>query len=331
MARRKGGKRPERGGPQSTQAGPVADVTEMLGVEALVRPLDDSPEADSQRALLSRAVSKRSAVVVGDRVHCAILEESVGEDGQEGPRLIIERVEARRNALVRPDFHGRAQAIAANLDHVVIVVTPADPPLRLGLVDRYLAACHHFEIDPIICLNKSDLDEDGQARAELTAYERLGVSVVATCATVPGEGLGQLQALLKGRRSLLVGHSGVGKSSLSMALIPGLERRVGEVNAQIGRGRHTTTTASLLALPGGGELVDTPGIRAFGLFGVEPAQLPSLYPEYLELAEGCRFRECSHLHEPGCAVRAAVQEGDLDEGRYERYRQLHASLLEPQR
>ena len=178
----------------------------------------------------------------------------------------------------------------------------------------------------MICLNKAELDDEGEAQAQMAVYGALGIQVAATTARGEVSGIAELMAILAGRRSVLVGHSGVGKSSLACALIPGLERRVGEVNEVIGRGRHTTTTASLLALPGGGELVDTPGVRAFGLFGISAEALAGLYPEFVSRADDCHFRACSHIHEPRCAVRAAVDDAEIDEGRYERYLSIYETL-----
>ncbi len=334
MARPKPRLKPAAPAPQ----GPLGLVVEMLGIEAMVRFDDDtqaaggpglpdeptSPgaSAPSFRALLSRSVSKRSGVVVGDKVRC----EAIAEPG-EGPAWAILSVEPRERSLVKPDFSGRLQVVASNLDHVVIVVTPNDPPLRLGLVDRYLAAAHAAGIAPMICLNKADLDQDGEALKALSPYPSLGIPVFPTISRGPVAGMEAIQAALAGRRSVLVGHSGVGKSSLACALIPGLERRIGDVNETIGRGRHTTTASRLLELVGGGELVDTPGVRAFGLFGVEAAELSTLYPEFVERAASCRFRECTHIHEIRCAVQAAVQAGEIDQGRYERYISIHESLL----
>lgn len=326
MARGARKKRSRRSNPE-VRPGPDADVIEMLGIEALVRPVDAPAESAPQRALLSRQVSKRSAIVAGDRVSCGVMVESGADEAESGPGLLILSVHKRRNVLERANFHGHPQAIASNLDHVVIVVTPRDPPLRPGLIDRYLIASDQAGLAPIICLNKADLiAEDEAPRHVLAPYEGLGIPVVATSNQNPGIGVAALAALLRHRRSVLVGHSGVGKSSLACELIPGLNRRVGEVNETIGRGRHTTTTAALLALPQGGELVDTPGIRAFGLVRVEPQALASHYPEFVSREEACRFRGCSHIHEPGCAVRAAVLAGEIDPGRYERYIQIHASL-----
>ncbi|MEO1267608.1 MAG: ribosome small subunit-dependent GTPase A [Myxococcota bacterium] len=154
----------------------------------------------------------------------------------------------------------------------------------------------------------------------------MSIPVVQTCAAQ--NDVDGLAARVGQQRSVLVGHSGVGKSSLACALIPGLEREIGALNTTIGRGRHTTTQASLLSLPQGGELVDTPGIRAFGLFKVKPEMLESLYPEFAPFRQQCKFRGCTHTHEPACAVREAVEENKLDAGRYSRYCTLFVSLQE---
>lgn len=290
-----------------------------MGLEALIRCDPDGP---SRRALIRPGLRKRPGVVAGDLVEW----EPVDFDG-DGPDAIITAVAARDNLLSRPDHRGQPKPIAANLDYVVVVATPHDPPLRLGLIDRYLAASAHSGIGAIVCLNKADLDPGGAALGQLAAYAAIGHIVVATSAAEE-TGIEALRAAVAGKRSVFVGHSGVGKSSLANVLIPGLDRRIGEVNDTIGRGRHTTTSARLLSLPGGGELVDTPGIRSFGLSGIDVRRLSELYPEFVERADDCRFRGCSHTHEPGCAVRPDVECGDIDRGRYDRYVQIRQSILE---
>ncbi len=293
-------------------------VVEMLGLEALIRL---APDAPSRRALIRPGLRKKPGVVAGDWVTWKPVDEDA-----DGPDALITAVAPRENLLSRPDFRGKPKPIAANLDYVVVVATPSDPPLRLGLVDRYLAAAAHNGIDAVVCLNKVDLDLDGSAQAQLLPYARL--CPVVTTSAVLETGIEALRRAVQGKRSVFVGHSGVGKSSLANALIPGLDRRIGEVNDTIGRGRHTTTSARLLDLPGGGELVDTPGIRAFGLSGIDVRRLSELYPEFVERADDCRFRGCSHTHEPGCAVRPDVESGEIDRGRYERYVMIRQSILE---
>ncbi len=344
--KRKTGKRgrgKKRAQPQVAAVEPVAaDVLEMYGLEAVVRlrtsqgDQADHSTADTSeiqtprkvRALLRKSIARRPGVVVGDCVMIQPVEHGPQEE-EDAPGAVIVAVTPRRNTLLRPDFHGRAQAVVANMDYVVVVVTPDQPPLRLGLIDRYLAASFRAQIQPLICLHKSDLDTVEEAKKRLACYAELDIPMVCT-SVQPQLDVTELRTVLTGKRSVLVGHSGVGKSSLACALIPGLDRRVGDLNEVIGRGRHTTTTATLLPLPEGGELVDTPGVRSFGLFGVTPEELTHLYPEFLSLRELCKFRTCTHRHEPQCAVREALEEGNIDRGRYERYQQLYESLQQGQ-
>lgn len=293
----------------------------MLGLEAVVRP---DGQRDTLRARLRGTIARDPGVVVGDRVYIGLIASR--DEASTGPRAVVERVEPRRNALLRPDPLGVTRPLAANLDLGVIVVTPDQPPLRLGLVDRTMAALMYAEVEPLICLNKVDLDPGGVARGVLDLYAKMGVEIWQTCAS-SGEGISAFAARLAGQRSVMIGHSGVGKSSLARALIPGLERKVGAISESIGRGRHTTTVATLLELPTGGELVDTPGIRAFGLAEIEPRRLASLYPDFAPHAQGCKFLDCTHRSEPACTVRAQVKAGAIDAGRYERYLQLYEALL----
>jgi ribosome biogenesis GTPase len=316
----------KRGGrARSTREVEPGEVIEMLGLEAIVRPL--SGVENTLRARLRKGIARNPGVVVGDLVDFHRLDTPEGEEG--GPEAVIEKVGERRNLLLRAGFQGRRQLIASNLDYAVIVVSPADPPLRLGLVDRYLVACRQAGIAPMVCLNKKELDTDGAAVASLGVYQDLSIPVACTRAAGPSVDVAQLVGLLGGKRSILVGHSGVGKSSLARAMIPNLVRAVASIIEATGRGRHTTTTATLLTLPDdGGELVDTPGIRSFGLFGVEPEHLQDHYPEYVALADECRFRGCTHSHEPGCAVKGAIENETLDAARHERYLDIRESLDE---
>ena len=301
-------------------SGPVEHglVIEMLGLEAIVRP-DNAPE-ERLRALMRKKIARKPGVVVGDRVEYGRLEEA----DVNAPHAIITRVLTRNNVLMRQGFR-KPQAVAANLDYVVIVVTPNDPPLRLGLIDRYLVACAIAGVTPMLCLNKSDLDPEGEAMEELEIYSDLGIKVIET-RVKPEPDVSALIDALKDKRAVLVGHSGVGKSSLANAIIPGLKRPVGAINETIGKGRHTTTISTLLPLPFGGELVDTPGIRSFGICGIDAKQLSLYLPEFQEPAVHCHFRSCTHRHEPKCMVMHCVEEGLIDEGRWERYAILYASL-----
>ena len=261
-------------------------------------------------------------VAAGD--HVAVVLE-----GDEG---VIESVAPRSNYLARPvgssGRRSKTQVIAANIDRLVVVAALDDPPFRPGLVDRFLVAAAMQDIHPVLVLNKVDLERppgetaaDGPRRDVVAPYREFGIEVLETSRRT-GEGIEALAAVLHSGVSLLVGHSGVGKSSLLNAVSPGLELSIGAVTAYHGRGRHTTTTVTLLPLAGGGWVVDSPGIREFAVGGVGPAELARLYPGFGTLPERCRFSDCLHRKEPGCAVRAAVAAGELPAERHERYLRL---------
>jgi len=261
-------------------------------------------------------------VAAGDHV-------SVVLEGDEG---VIESVAPRSNYLARPvgssGRRSKTQVIAANIDRLVVVAALDDPPFRPGLVDRFLVAAAMQGIHPVLVLNKVDLERSpgetaagGPRRDVVGPYREFGIEVLETSGRT-GEGIAALGAVLHSGISLLVGHSGVGKSSLLNAVSPGLELSIGAVTAYHGRGRHTTTKVTLLPLAGGGWVVDSPGIREFAVGGVGPAELARLYPGFGALPERCRFSDCLHRKEPGCAVRAAVAAGELPAERHERYLRL---------
>lgn len=260
---------------------------------------------------------EKNPVAVGDRV--------VVRD--EGERGVILRVLPRRNELSRPlpREHGRIQVTAANVDQVVSVSAAKNPPLRAGLIDRFQVAAEHRGMQFSIVVNKCDRGPSDRLRERMAVYERLGYPVVFTSAKT-SFGVERLATLLKDRTSVLIGHSGVGKSSLLNALDPARERRTGAV-ARHGRGRHTTTSVSLWRLPLGGYVVDTPGIRGFGLEGIAPAELALLMPDLRAYRDGCRYPDCTHDHEPDCEVRAAVERGDVASERYASYRRMLMDIL----
>ncbi len=247
-------------------------------------------------------------LVVGDRV----LVRMEGEDG------VVEVVRERRTALLRKAPHGRRpQVLAANVDQALLVFAARIPTPRRGLLDRFLVACHHARIEPVIVMNKVDQGLD-EVAGWLAVYDRLGYPVLLVSART-GRGLGQIKRRLVDRTTLFCGPSGAGKSSLLNAVYPGFRLKVGSLSESTGKGRHTTTTAELMPLPYGGFVVDTPGLKEFGLWNLGRTELEEAFPEIAELAPDCRFPDCSHSHEPDCAVRAAVEAGRIDPGRYASY------------
>jgi ribosome biogenesis GTPase len=232
----------------------------------------------------------------------------------------------RRSLLVRADPHvaQRRRAIAANVDVVVVVVAAEAPPLHPRLIDRYLIAVEHSGARPVLVVNKIDLVDDDRRHdllARLQPYHALGMPVLP-CSVERNEGIEEIRAALAGNTCVFVGQSGVGKSSLLNALDVDAAARVGEVRSGDGRGRHTTTASALYELPGGIRVIDTPGIRRFSVEDDDPAAIAAGFTEFAPLAAGCRYRDCTHVHEPGCAVRLAVEDGAIPRSRYESYVKL---------
>jgi ribosome biogenesis GTPase len=240
----------------------------------------------------------------------------------------VEAVLPRRSALARPDvFHPHLQQVTvANVDQLLIVASWREPAYWPELVDRYLIAAQRNNLTPILCVNKVDLAGDpGEPRRALAPYDELGVRVLFTSAET-GEGVEALRRLLRGRTTALAGLSGVGKSTLLSAAEPGLHLKIGVVSDRKHEGRHTTTQVSLHPLVAGGFVDDTPGIREFGLSGMQPADLLRYYPDLGFVGQGCRFEDCAHLEEAGCAVRAAAANGALSAMRYDSYLKIRRSL-----
>ncbi|MCH7811376.1 MAG: ribosome small subunit-dependent GTPase A [Chloroflexi bacterium] len=269
----------------------------------------------------------RSPLAVGDRV---LLEPA----GTGVARIVA--VLSRRSALRRDVFDrsrhpssSRAQVLAANIDQVIVVCSPKEPPFRPKLIDRYLVAASRDSLETVVCLNKCDLGVPDDVRADLEGYARLGVRSIRSSA-INGAGLDDLRGCLRGKISIFTGHSGVGKSSLLNSLEPGLALNVAEVTqatAGQGKGRHTTASARLipLSLPDT-FVVDSPGIRAFGVRGIRADELAAHFSDIAALARACPFRDCLHRGEPGCAVAAEAQHDPFLHRRLESYRSLLAEL-----
>lgn len=262
-------------------------------------------------------VRRRSGHVVGDRV------ERIGER--------LRRLE-RRTELRRRDAMGNVHVVAANLDTLGIVVAPV-PPVPSGFIDRALIAAEAAGLDPILIVNKADLPETAALIDSLRETWMIGPGAIAvpmlSVSAITGLGLDALlDCFATGRRGAFVGTSGVGKSSLINALLPQVELPVGEINPYSGLGRHTTTTATLHVLPRGGELIDTPGFRDFGLVDIGIGDLARHFPGFAPLlaAQSCRFGDCRHRAEPDCAIKAAVEHGRLAAARWDRYLELLAEL-----
>ncbi len=256
--------------------------------------------------------------VVGDRV---VVHWS-GED-----RGAIDRLEPRRTALSRPKTRRERveHVMAANVDRVAIVGSAADPPFNPALVDRILAVVEWSHLDALLIVNKLDLV--GESPSELAVYRDLGYEVIET-SVVDGRGIDELRRALVGRVTVVTGHSGVGKSSLLNAVQGGLGLAVGAVNVVTGRGTHTTTAATWVDLEGGGAVIDTAGIREFGLFGIARRDVGWLFRDIARIAANCRYPDCSHTHEPGCDVLAAAEDGRLAPFRFDSYLRLIESLDE---
>ncbi|HEX2202917.1 MAG TPA: ribosome small subunit-dependent GTPase A [Longimicrobium sp.] len=269
------------------------------------------------RGRLKREERTGEKVVVGDRVDLA------PEASGEREVWAIERVHERRTLLARraPGKAPRPKPIVANVDQVLIVFAAARPSPHLRMLDRFLVIAADADIEPLIVVNKVDLVGEEEARRAFAAYDRAGYRLLFTAAKA-GIGVEALREALRGRTSALTGPSGVGKSSLLNAVQPGMGLRVAEVSEAVDKGRHTTVTAQLLPLDGGGYVADTPGLRELGLWEVETSNLQFYFPEFEPLLGGCRYPTCSHVHEPGCAVRAAAEAGEIDFGRYDSYRRM---------
>ncbi|MEE8170982.1 MAG: ribosome small subunit-dependent GTPase A, partial [Phycisphaerae bacterium] len=291
-----------------------------------------------RRVLRSRMIAERSVIAVGDRVRFVPVElrtaESSSPEGSIDRQGVVEDILPRHTTLIR-EYGDRVHVIAANVDQALIVASVDEPPLRPHLIDRFLVAVHKGGLRPVICINKCDFPLDADAAEFLDdvtdRYLALQYQVVRT-SVVAGDGIDAIRDLLKDKISVLVGMSGVGKSSLLNAVQPGLRLRVGDVSDSSRRGQHTTTTALLLRLETGGYVVDTPGVRQFELAHVDAEELEAYFPEFVDRVAHCRYPNCRHLDESDCAIRAAVDAGEIHPDRYDSFvRMLTQRLQEPRR
>ncbi len=261
-----------------------------------------------------RGIRSTNPVAVGDRVEIT--------ENAEGTAFITE-IEDRRNYIIRksPNLSKQSHIIAANVDQALLVVTVNHPQTSTTFIDRFLASAEAYRVPVVLLFNKTDLLDDDERRLQgmmVDLYENVGYQCRAISAET-GEGVAELEGLLAGKVSVLSGNSGVGKSTLINRILPDANLRTAEISDAHNQGIHTTTFSEMLLLPSGGYLIDTPGIKGFGTFDIEPAELTGYFKDIFRFSKDCRFSNCTHTHEPGCAVLRAVEEHYIAQSRYQSY------------
>jgi ribosome biogenesis GTPase len=297
-------------------------VLAVYGLLSIVEAEDGTHfRCATRRLLKTLSTDQRHVVAAGDRVlfRPATTKANAAVSGTgELPEGLIERIEVRSTVLSRT-VRGRQHVIVANVDQMIIVASAAEPRLKPGLIDRFLVTAEKARLRPIICINKIDLVDRADLQPLVGAYSRMGYSVLLASATT-GDAVGQLRRQLNGKASVVVGQSGVGKSSLLNAIEPELELRIAAVSEETQKGKHTTTAARLLRLSGTtGYVIDTPGIRQFQLWDIIPTEVAGYFRDLRPFVNRCHFPNCTHRHEANCAVKDAVADGWLDARRYETY------------
>ena len=267
----------------------------------------------------TQGIKTTNPIAVGDRVEFEI------EHGQQS--AVITKLEPRKNYIIRRSVNlsKQTQIIGANLDLALLVVTLASPPTSTGFIDRFLVTAEAYGIPAALVFNKLDLfSEEGlEILAEYMAiYENLGYPCY-TVSALEKENIEELSEVLKDKITLISGHSGVGKSTLINAIIPGADLKTGNISDWSDKGKHTTTFAEMIDLPFGGKLIDTPGIRELGIVDIEPQELSHYFPEMRNLLNQCKFHNCRHINEPGCAVLDALENGEIEPSRYDSYLSIY--------
>jgi len=292
--------------------------TEREGL--LVTTFGANAEVEDEQGNLVRCHIRKNAdpVITGDRVYWLPEQEA-------GAGVILGHL-ARKSLLCRPENAYKSKLIAANIDAILIVSAPP-PVLSEDMIDRYLVAAETLNIQPVILLNKMDLLDEAHKKdvaLRLAAYEKIGYPTIYS-STVTRDGLDELNAFLSTKTCVLVGASGVGKSSIIAALTEQASIRIGEVSAS-GLGKHTTTSTHLYHLPNGGNLIDSPGVREFGLWNMDKNAVLAGFVEFKDLLSQCKFRNCQHQQEPGCAVQQALMDNQVDARRYASYLKILEGL-----
>jgi len=330
---------PRRRGDWSEDDETFEKIPKSAGSGAVTRQNHLDP--DLPRATVVAVHHGRVALDTGEQAriapHLALdptLRLAVGDEvavSSQSGQSRVEGIVERRSRLSRPDpgNPNHELVIAANVDVAVVVVSVSNPPLHVGLIDRCLVALDRGGVEPLICVNKVDLLEGPvdreQLQQKMAVYRDLSIPVLL-CSTATGDSMGELRQQLQGKTSVLVGHSGVGKSSILNTIDPAGERQTGDVRDHDGKGRHTTSSSSLRSLGDGTRIIDTPGVRSFGLWQMDARELQASFPEFDTDGDRCRFSNCSHLQEPDCAVREAAERGKLSKTRYESYLRILESL-----
>lgn len=282
-------------------------VISRFGQHADIEGLDGTVH----RCNLRRAVK---SLVTGDKVVWR-----AGNEAHHGISGVIEAVHPRTTVLTRPDYYDGIKPIAANIDHIIIVSSIA-PEFSRNIIDRYLVACEDIGIKPIIVLNKSDLLDEGSRKYvdhELQNYRDIGYEVLYS--SMHGDGLNDLKSVMKDKINIFVGQSGVGKTSLVNILLPEVHGETREISENSGLGKHTTTTARLYHFEDGGDLIDSPGIREFSLWHLHQDRIAWCFNEFRDFLGNCRFRDCKHKQDPGCALVEAVENGHISQARYKSF------------
>ncbi len=261
-----------------------------------------------------RGIRSTNPVAVGDRVEIVCNAEGTA---------FITQIEDRRNYIVRKsqNLSKQSHIIAANLDQAFLMVTVSHPQTSTTFIDRFLASAEAYSVPVVLVFNKTDLltpEERHYQQMMVTLYETVGY-VCREVSAVQGDGIDGLRALLSDKVTVLSGNSGVGKSTLINALVPGVNLRTAEISDAHDAGMHTTTFSEMIELPAGGYLIDTPGIKGFGTFDMEPEEISSYFKEIFQTSQHCRFSNCTHTHEPGCAVIEAVENHYIAASRYQSY------------